>query len=63
MGNAILFSFIAQSNLTYAVESLDTLGTTNWTVLTSLAAQPTNTVINVTNTISSSQLYFRVRTP
>jgi hypothetical protein len=63
VGNAIRFSFNAQSNLTYAVESLDTLGSTNWTVLTSIAAQPTNTVINVTNTISSSERYFRVRTP
>jgi hypothetical protein len=63
LGKAIRFSFIAQSNLTYAVESLDTLGSTNWTVLTSIAAQPTNTVIDVTNSISSSQQYFRVRTP
>jgi hypothetical protein len=63
VGNAIRFSFIAQSNLTYAVEALDTLGSTNWTVLTSIAAQPADTVINLTNTISSSQQYFRVRTP
>jgi hypothetical protein len=63
VGNAIRFSFSAQSNLTYAVESGDTLGSTNWTVLSSIAAQPTNTVIDVTNTISSPQRYFRVRTP
>jgi hypothetical protein len=63
VGNAIRFSFNAQSDLTYAVELQDTLGTTNWTVLSSIAAQPTNTVINVTNTISSSPRYFRVRTP
>jgi hypothetical protein len=61
--NAIRFSFNAQSNLTYAVESGDTPGTTNWTVLNSIPAQLTNTVIDVTNTISSPQRYFRVRTP
>ena len=63
MGDAIRFSFGAQSNFTYAVESLDTLSTTNWTVFSSIAAQPTNTVINIINTISSTQRYFRVRTP
>jgi len=63
VSNAIRFSFTAQSNLTYVLESRDTLATTNWTVLSSIAAQPTDTVINITNTISSPQRYFRVRTP
>jgi len=63
VSNAIRFSFSAESNRTYAVESSDALGTTNWTVLTSIPAQPTNAVINVTNTISSPQRSFRVRTP
>lgn len=62
-GNQIRFSFIAESNRTYAVEFRDSFTTTNWSVLTNIPAQPANTTIHFTNTISSVERFFRTRTP
>ena len=62
-GNAIRFSFNAQSNLAYHVEFLDSLSVSNWNVLTNISAQATDHIVNVTNTVSSPERYFRVRTP
>jgi len=62
-GSAIRFSFKAQSNLTYRVEFLDSISVSNWNVLTNISAQATDHIVNITNTISSPERYFRVRTP
>lgn len=61
--NQIRFAFAAESNRTYAVEFLDSLVATNWGVLTNITAQPASTIIQITNTISSGERYFRIRTP
>ncbi len=60
---AIRFSFNAESNHTYTVEFRDSLTTGTWAVLTNLPAQPANTTIHITNTVSSTERYFRVRMP
>jgi hypothetical protein len=62
-GNQILFSFIAEANHGYTVESRDSLTAGDWMPLTSISAQGTNRVVIITNTISSTERYFRVRTP
>lgn len=63
VGNEIQFSFDAQSNRTYAVEFRDTLGFTNWSVLTNIPALPEDATIHITNGIAGSERYFRARTP
>jgi hypothetical protein len=63
VGNEIQFSFNAQSNRTYAVEFRETLGLTNWSVLTNIPALPEDATIHVTNTITGGERYFRARTP
>lgn len=62
-GNNIRFSFNAQSNRTYAVEFLDSLSVTNWSVLTNIPALPANATVQITNPVDSAQRYFRARTP
>ena len=62
VGNEIQFSFNAQSNRAYAVEFRDTLGVTNWSVLTNIPALPEDATIHVTNGITGSERYFRART-
>jgi hypothetical protein len=62
-GNAIRFSFNAQSNHTYHVEFLDSLSVSNWNVLTNISTQPADHIVNIINTVSSPERYFRVRTP
>lgn len=61
--DAIRFSFNAESNRTYAVEFRDSLTTSNWSVLTNIPAQPANTTVHITNSVSGDERYFRVRTP
>lgn len=63
VGNQIRFSFNAESNRTYAVEFQDSLAATNWAVLTNIPAQSANTSLDTTNTMSSLERYFRIRTP
>jgi hypothetical protein len=63
VANQICFSFNAQSGLAYVVESRDSLTTGDWNVLTNIPAPPEDTAIDLTNTISSVERYFRVRAP
>lgn len=63
VGNEFRFSFNAESNRVYSVDFCDSLATTNWDLLATIPAQPVNRIINVTNTISTSQRFFRARTP
>ena len=64
-GNAITFSFKAQSNRTYRVEFRDSAsgGIWNPNPLTNIPGLPSDTVVSITDTISATERYFRVRTP
>jgi hypothetical protein len=57
------FSFNVESNRPYAVEFRDVLASDAWNILTNISAQPVDGIINVTNAASSTERYFRVRTP
>ncbi len=61
--NQIRFSFLAQSNRTYAVEFRDRITNGNWNVLTNIPAQSANWTVETTSSISSNECYFRIRTP
>jgi hypothetical protein len=61
--NGIRFSFNAESNRTYAVEFCDALASNSWNILTNIPAQPVDGTITITNAVSSTERYFRVRTP
>jgi hypothetical protein len=61
--NGFRFSFNATSNLAYAVEFCDTLAVSNWNTLTNISAQPVDAIIDITNAVSSTQRYYRVRIP
>ncbi len=61
--NAFRFSFNANSNHAYAVEFCDALATTNWNILTNIPALPVDATIDITNAVSSTQRYYRVRIP
>jgi len=63
VGDQIRFSFNAQSNRTYTVEFRDSLTATDWGTLTNIPALPADTTLHVTNPISSTERYFRARTP
>ena len=56
------FSFNAERDVSYTVQFRDSLSG-NWATLTTIAAQSSNRTIYVTNTISSPQRYFRVKSP
>jgi len=58
------FSFVVQSNQTYAVEfrrSLSPLD--NWSPLTNFAAQPASTNLVVSDLITNGQRFYRLRLP
>ena len=63
IGNEFHFSFTAESNLTYTVESLTSLTATNWASVTTFP--PASVTLNrtLTNGITSSNQFFRVRSP
>ena len=63
VGNEFRFSLNVESNRFYSVEFRDSLAATNWDLLTTIPAQPVNGIITITNTISSTERYFRARTP
>jgi hypothetical protein len=63
VGNQIRFSFNAESNRAYTVDFRDTLGTTNWSELISIPAQPADETIQITNYVAGDERYFRVWTP
>jgi len=64
VGNQICFSFDPQGGFAYTVEFRNSLTAGNWNVLTNIPAQLDDiSPINLTNTISSVERYFRVRAP
>jgi len=63
VGDAVRFSFDAESNRIYTVEFRDTLGANQWTTLTNVPGQPSDTTLHITNMVSSAERYFRVWTP
>jgi hypothetical protein len=62
VGNAFRFSFNAASNQAYAVDFRNSLAAANWSVLTNIPAQAADTTMDITNSISTAERYFRVRT-
>ena len=62
VGNQVQFSFLAQSNRTYTVEYCDSLSTANWATLTNIPAQPTDGAIQISDTMTADERYYRVRT-
>jgi hypothetical protein len=62
-GNQIRFSFNAESNRTYTVEFRSAVGTGNWGTLTNIPAQPAPATIDVADTISGVDHFYRIRTP
>ncbi len=63
VGNQIRFSFNAESNRTYAVETRASLTAGGWSVVTNIPALPASATVGVTNPISFPQGFFRIRTP
>jgi hypothetical protein len=61
--NQFRFSFHVEANRTYAVEFRETLNGGDWIVLSQIAGQASAATIHFTNTVSSAEGYFRVRTP
>lgn len=58
-GNQMQFSFLAFAQQNYTVEYSDVLAT-NWTVLTNIPPQPAQTNIVISDSISSTQRFYRV---
>ena len=64
LNNAQLrFSFSAEANRPYVVESRAVFGSGAWGVTQSLAAPPSAVVLTVTNPSAGAAKFFRVRTP
>ena len=63
VGNQIRFSFLAQVGRTYTVESCNSLAASYWTTLTNVPAQAADTTILISDTITATNCYYRVRTP
>jgi hypothetical protein len=61
--NEIIFSFEVQSNQTYAIEFRSAFNNDNWQILTNIPAQPTSSMISVTDPITSGNRFYRVRSP
>jgi hypothetical protein len=57
------FRFNAESNRNYAVEYRGSLPGTNWSVLTNFPPLPVNTNILVSDPLTSSNRFYRARTP
>lgn len=58
-GNQMTFNFMAFAQQNYTVEYSDALATT-WTVLTNIPAQPAQTNVVVTDTVSATQRFYRI---
>jgi hypothetical protein len=61
--NKFRFSFHAEANRAYAVEFRESLNGGDWNVLSEIPGQTSSSTLHFTNTISSAEGYFRVRTP
>jgi hypothetical protein len=61
--NQIRFSFNAEANRTYAVEARGVLAPGSWTPLTNYTAPPVSTNLIFSENFSSTNKFYRVRTP
>jgi len=55
------FTFSAQSNLDYLVQSRDSLATGSWSKLQDLLLAPTNRTVNFTNVAAPSSRFYRLK--
>jgi len=56
--------FTAMANKSYTIERRDTLDpTSTWVGLISFAAQPSSSVIQVTDSSANASRFYRLRTP
>ena len=60
-GNQIQFSFLADSNRAYRVETADSLVEVDWRVLTNIPAQPVATTIQISDLMTKKSGFYRVR--
>jgi hypothetical protein len=63
IGGSLRFSFNAQSNRTYGIESRSFRSGEAWSTLTNFAAQPFDTVITFSEPLTSSNRCYRVKKP
>ena len=61
-GTQFFFSFNAASNHIYTVESLTSLSSSNWATVTNFPSTNISLIRSVTNSVTSSNSFFRVRT-
>ena len=57
------FSFNAQSNLTYVVESRANAASGTWTTVSNVPAQTSDSTITISDPITGTRNFYRVRTP
>jgi hypothetical protein len=62
LGDQLHFSFSAEANHTYTVETRSSLTGGTWNVLTNIPAFPSTRIIQIANTTAASEGYFRVST-
>ncbi len=62
VANRIQFSFLAQSNVAYVVESRANAASGTWNTVTSITAQASDSTIVVSDPITVSRNFYRVRT-
>jgi len=62
-GKQIRFSFLADSNRTWTVESRTSMVEGSWEVLTNIPAQPAAATIQVSDLITTKSAFYRVRSP
>jgi hypothetical protein len=62
-GKQIQFSFIADSNRNYTVETRNSLTQGDWASLTNVPAQPTTTIVHVSDFSTNEAAFYRVRSP
>jgi hypothetical protein len=60
-GNKIHFSFLAESNRAYTVETRSSLQSGNWATLTNVLAQPVPALIQVSHALTNTAGFYRVR--
>jgi hypothetical protein len=63
VGNQFQFAFNAQSNHTYTVQFVGSPLNTNWATLSNVPSQPAATLISISDTLTPSNRFYRVRTP
>ena len=62
VGSAFAFSFNAESNRNYAVEFVGALPNTNWSVLTNIGPLPAPATVPVSDSLTTSNRFYRLRT-